>query len=125
MREAKRSESDKYIFHTTYKSKTVWQIINKETGRTSSNKQYCKIIWNSSEITNPENVAELFKSYFSKISVELSKKKGNRMPNSENQHLKIKESTKTMFLFPVTESEVEKVAKGLKNKLSSGIDENT
>jgi hypothetical protein len=28
-----------------------------------------------------------------------------------------------MFLFPVTESEVEKVAKGLKNKFSAGIDE--
>ena len=37
---------------------------------------------------------------------------GNRMPNSENQHLKIKESTKTMFLFLVTESKVEKVVKG-------------
>ena len=47
------------------------------------------------------------------------------MPNSENQHLKIKESTKTTFLLPVifcllfftsvTESEVEKVAKVLKN----------
>jgi hypothetical protein len=45
------------------------------------------------------------------------------MPDSENQHLKIKESTETMFLFPVTESEVEKVAKGLRNKLSAGIDE--
>jgi hypothetical protein len=45
------------------------------------------------------------------------------MPNSENQHLKIKESTKTMFLFPVTESEVQKVEKGLKNKLSAGIHE--
>ena len=40
-----------------------------------------------------------------------------------NQHLKIRESTNTMFLFPVTENEVEKVAKGLKNKLSAGIDE--
>jgi hypothetical protein len=28
-----------------------------------------------------------------------------------------------MFLFPVTESEVEKVARSLKNKLSAGIDE--
>jgi hypothetical protein len=45
------------------------------------------------------------------------------MPNSKNYHLKIKESTKTVFFFPVTESEVEKVAKGLKNKLSAGIDE--
>jgi hypothetical protein len=40
-----------------------------------------------------------------------------------NQHLKIKESTKTRFLFPVIESEVEKVANGLKNKLLAGIDE--
>jgi hypothetical protein len=94
-----------------------------ETGRTSSNKQDIKIIWNSEEITNPENVAELFNFYFCKISEELLKKNGNRTPNSENQHLKIKESTKTMFLFPVTESEVEKVAKGLKNKLLAGIDE--
>jgi hypothetical protein len=45
------------------------------------------------------------------------------MPNSVNQHFKIKESTNTIFLFPVTESEVERVAKGLKNKLSAGIDE--
>jgi hypothetical protein len=45
------------------------------------------------------------------------------MPNPMNQHLKIKESTKIMFLFPVTECEVEKLAKGLKNKLSAGIDE--
>jgi len=45
------------------------------------------------------------------------------MPNSENQHLRIKDSTNTMFLFPVTENEVEKVVKGLKNKLLAGIDE--
>jgi len=51
------------------------------------------------------------------------KKNGNRIPNSVNQHLKIKESTNTVFLFPVTENEVEKVVKGLKNKLLAGIDE--
>jgi hypothetical protein len=45
------------------------------------------------------------------------------MPNSVNQRLKIKDSINTVFLFPVTENEVEKVAKGLKNKFSVGIDE--
>jgi len=45
-----------------------------------------------------------------KISEELLKKNGNRIPNSLNQHLQIKESTNTTFLFPVTENEVEKVA---------------
>jgi hypothetical protein len=123
IREAKRRENEKHILHVNHKSKAVWQIVNKETGRTSSNKQDIIIIWNSEEITNPRNVAELFNFYFCKISEELLKKNENRMPNSENQHLKIKESTKTMFLFPVRESEVEKVEKGLKNKLPAGIDE--
>ena len=121
--EAKWRGNDKYILHANHRSKAVWQIIDKGTGRTTSNKQDTKIIWNSEEIINPENVALLFNSYFVKISEELLKKNGNRMPNCVNQQFKTKESTNTMFLFPVTESEVEKVAKGLKNKLSAGIDE--
>jgi len=68
-------------------------------------------------------VAELFNSYFCKISEELLKKNRKNIPNFEKQYLKIKESTKTMFLIPVTENEVENVAKGLKNKSSAGIDE--
>jgi hypothetical protein len=68
IRKAKRRENDKYILHANHKSKAVWQIINKETGRTSSNKQDIKIIWNAEEITNPEKVAELFNSHLVKIS---------------------------------------------------------
>jgi radical SAM superfamily enzyme len=45
------------------------------------------------------------------------------MPDLENYQLKIKDGSKTMFFFPATEREVEKVPKGLKNKLSAGIDE--
>jgi hypothetical protein len=44
------------------------------------------------------------------------------MPNSENQHLKIKEITKSI-LFPVAESEVENVVEGFKNKLLAVINE--
>jgi biotin-(acetyl-CoA carboxylase) ligase len=39
IREAKRKENRENILHAKHKSKAVWQIINKETGRTSSNKQ--------------------------------------------------------------------------------------
>jgi galactose-1-phosphate uridylyltransferase len=98
IREAKRRENDTYILHANHKSKVVCQIIYKEAGRTSSNKQDIKIICNSEEITNPENVTELFNFYFCKISEELLKKNWNRMPHSENQHLEIKESTKTLFI---------------------------
>jgi hypothetical protein len=103
------------ILHAKNKSKAIWQVIRKETGKTSSKKQDIKIIGNSEEITNPEKLAELFNSYFCEISEELLKEKGKKTPISENYHLKIKKSTNTMFLFPVTESEVEKVARSLEN----------
>jgi hypothetical protein len=90
IREAKRRENDQNILHATHKSKAVWEVINKEIGRTSSNKQDIRILWNSEEITNPETVAELFNSYLCKISEELWMKKGNKLPNFKNQHLKIK-----------------------------------
>jgi hypothetical protein len=107
------------------------QIINLELydgsyikkPETSLNKQDIKIIRNSEEITNPGNTAELFNSYFCTIPEELLKKRGNKMPDLEKYHLQIKKSTKTMFFFPVTESEIKKVVKGLKNKVSAGIDE--
>jgi hypothetical protein len=35
-------ENDKNILHANCKSKTVWQIINKETGKTPSNKKILK-----------------------------------------------------------------------------------
>ena len=54
IREAKRRHNDKNILHANHKSKAVWQIINRETVRTSSNRQDIKINWNFEEITNPE-----------------------------------------------------------------------
>jgi hypothetical protein len=39
---AKWRENDKNILHANFKSKAVWQIINKKTGRTSSDKQILK-----------------------------------------------------------------------------------
>jgi hypothetical protein len=45
------------------------------------------------------------------------------MPYFKNYHLKIKEGTKTIFFFPVRDSEVERVMNGLKNKQLAGIDE--
>jgi hypothetical protein len=85
------------------------------------NKEDIKLIRNSKEITNPDNIAELFNSYFCTIPDELLKKRRNKMPDYENYRLKIKESTKTMFFFLLTESKVENVVKVLKNKLSAGI----
>jgi hypothetical protein len=122
-REAKRRENDNYILRAKNKSKVIWQVIHKETGKTSSQKQDTKIVRNSEEITNPYKLSELFNYYFCEISEKLLKKKGEKIPTSENYHLKINKSSKTTFLFPITESEVVKVARCSKNKLTAGIDE--
>jgi hypothetical protein len=60
IREAKRKENDKHILQANNKPRAIWWIINKETGKTSVNKQDINIIRSSEEITNPENIAELF-----------------------------------------------------------------
>jgi hypothetical protein len=39
-----------------------------------------------------------------------------------NYYFNIKVNSKTMFLHPITEREVENVARNLKNKSSAGID---
>ena len=64
VKEAKRRENDKFLLNTNNKSKAVWQIINNETERNLSKTQDIIISKNSKEISNPEEVDELFNSYF-------------------------------------------------------------
>jgi hypothetical protein len=39
IREAKRRENDNYILRAKNKSKAIWQVIHKEIGKNSSQKQ--------------------------------------------------------------------------------------
>jgi len=78
IREAKRRDSDNYILHAKNKSKAIWRVIHKETGKTSSQKQDIIIVKNSVEVMNPNEVAELLNSYFCKISKELLKEEGKK-----------------------------------------------
>jgi hypothetical protein len=94
IREVKRRENDNYILrvHAKNESKAISWVIHKETGKTSPQKQDIKIVRNSEEITNPEKLAELFNSYFCKISVELLK--GNGGKNSNFRELSVQNKKK-------------------------------
>ena len=74
-------------------------------------------------MSNPGKVAELFNSYFCEISKVLLKEEGKKGLTHGNYQLKIKKNTNSIFLLPITESEVKKVAGSLKNKLTAGTDE--
>jgi hypothetical protein len=113
IRDAKRRENDKYILNAKNKSTAVWRIINRETGKPPSNKHDITINWNSVDIKHPKIIAELVNSYFSGIPEKQVREHGDSTIKPQSHHFKIQESTKTMFLFPVTENEVEKTAKDL------------
>jgi hypothetical protein len=102
VKEAERRENDKFLLNVNNKFKAVWQIINKETGRTSPKTQDI-IFENFREISNSKEVTELFNSYFCKIPGKLSNKIGHNTQMSRNHQFKIKDSVKPMFFVPVSE----------------------
>jgi hypothetical protein len=100
----------------------MWQIINRETGKTSHNNQQNELKYGTKQITDLQEIAELCNSHFTEIADKLLKQ--NIIINSScklPQH-RINRCNETMLLFPVTEIEVEKVTKNLKGKFSSGTD---
>jgi hypothetical protein len=116
IKEAKRREADRLALSAKNKNKALWKIINKETG---NSQQVSNIIINTGVkiITNPQIITERFNIYFTEVT-EVNY-------HCPQQHLKfqIKNCSKTMFVAPVTETEVEQVIKVLKNNSSAGFDE--
>jgi len=123
IREAKRRENDHYILQAHNKSKATWRIIHKETGRASPQGQDIILVKNNEEVTNPGRVAETLNSYFCEIPKELLEVGGIQRPIHGNYHLKINQNPNSMFLHPVTENKLKKVAGSLKNKLTAGLDD--
>ena len=68
-------------------------------------------------------VYETFNSYFCEIPKELLEVGGKQRPIHGNYHLKINHNPNSMFLRPVTDNELKKVAGSLKNKLKAGLDD--
>jgi len=64
IREAKKRENDNYIMCAKNKSKAIWQVILKETGKSPLQKLDIKLVKNSEEIINPYKISEIFNSYF-------------------------------------------------------------
>jgi prephenate dehydratase len=63
IREAKKRENDKYVLNAKNKTKAMWQIINKEIGKSPQYKQKIELKM-VQKITNPHNVAEKSLSFF-------------------------------------------------------------
>ena len=97
VKEAKRRENDKFLLKASSKSKAAWQIINKETGRAPCKTHDITLLHNLQEISSPEEVAELFNSYFCNIPEQMIIESGQKRQTLKNYQFTIKESIKSIF----------------------------
>ena len=115
-------ENNKFILSSKNKTKGIWQVINKESGKLPYNNYNMQLRNNTELITDPSIISEKFNSYFINIVKDLLNKNSAYQPKHTSRH-DIKTCPWSMFLSPITENEVENVISKLKGKLSSGFDE--
>jgi len=99
----------------------LWKLINKET---STPRQRPNITINTGDkiITNPQMISEKFNSYFTEVIEDLLSQ-ANTQNTQQYVRLQVNDCPATMFLAPVTENEVVRAIKDLKNNSSAGFDE--
>lgn len=114
---AKKLEYINKISKSTNKVKAMWSIVHERTNKkTVKDKQNIKLNLNNNLITDPQLIADSFSDFFASIgqSPNANCKTGRPVLHSTENSL---------FLNPVTPTEINKIIKKLKSKLSHGIDE--
>lgn len=108
------------INSSTNKNKTIWNIVNRETGRKLNFQNSITLCHDGRSHNDPVVVSNLFVNYFSSIA-ELSLQ--NHFGNSFSLICTTSSiSENSFFFYPVDVEEVMLVIKSLKNKKSTGID---
>lgn len=118
--QAKLNYNQDFILRAENKSKAIWDVVKRETGKkTDTAKVNIELLNNGSLINSPHKLAEVFNNYFANVTQTLEPAP-TRNPQPTFQLTGIKS---TIFLNPVTTEEVHKIMGNLKCSLASGIDE--
>lgn len=106
--ETKKNYNDKELRNSKNKSKTIWQIVNREIGR---NQEFVH------NVDNPKNLANEFNKYFTTIASEL-------ITNSNCDYsCDIEQNPYTFCFAPISPSDLKEYIYKIKNTNSYGIDE--
>jgi hypothetical protein len=122
---AKKMNHDNNIKKSHNKMKTMWKIINFETGR-KLNSSGSKTLF---EVQKGQNAAEHLNDYFTSIAENMANKLITNYPNSTNTDFRpsMELSTLTnypsLLMKPSTTNEIESIIKSLKSKVSHGYDQ--
>lgn len=119
LRQAKRLYFDRLILNSENKSRTVWRIINTTIKNDSSYKEPTPILINNSEAYDKELISNSFNSYF----VNLPKSLATSITHAQNDNAFISVVENSIFLEPVTETEILNTINNLKNSNSTGFDD--
>jgi hypothetical protein len=121
IQEAKGKECNNCISRAKNKSKAAWQVINKELGKSCIKYKNIELRWGKNKTSNPRVIAELFNSYFE--CREIGRPKYWNTSSLPYKKLKINTCLQSIFLNPISETEVEKVVKHYRGKCSPGFDD--
>lgn len=119
LREAKRMFTDEKIFKAKNSAKEMWKIVNEESGNKTDKSFLSKVKVNQVEISRGPEIAEVLSKHFANIGNNVKPSTTNNLTSNNLGTI----VTKSMFLSPVTESEVESILKNFKNTFSSGDDQ--
>jgi hypothetical protein len=102
--------------------KTTWGIIKDLTGKTQPTETKMEINSETETLTNDNDIAKAFNSYFINITEDLTNNSSDVDKALQSLKKYYPESIPVMNLIPVTEIEVRDIIKSLKNKNTSGYD---
>lgn len=119
IRQAKKDYYREKIENSENSSKEMWKQINSITGNNPKSKciKSVKNV-NGELVTERVEVANTFNKFFTEIGSKMAEKLNHR----RNTHFPSRNKSKTIFLNPVSETEVKTLIMSLKNGSSSGFD---
>jgi hypothetical protein len=89
IKKANRIENDKLILNSHNKVKTLWGIINKESGRNKRRSELQALNVEGRKITDQEIIAETFNEYFVAITENAKGQSKNNLINDDNNSMDI------------------------------------
>lgn len=117
---AQRLDGFKYLSRAKNKCKATWALINRQNGKENFNKNGVSyIINNNNKIDKPQQIADAFNNYFINLTNENCI---NRNSKDILNYNNIKINPNSIYLTPVTETDVIKTICNLNNTKSAGYD---
>ena len=104
-------------------SKRLWQLVNKLIGKENNKTHVIESIRTGNLLKyDPYSITNTFCEFFSTVGEKYAEKFKTTKEETQTYLEKIERNSKTLFLHPCTQNEVETLIKNLPYKTSSGHD---